>query len=357
MKQLYINSKLKAIVAFTTLTLFSVNAKAQCTPAPAANVGDTIVCSGSSAILVPFGGGPNYNWFATPSGTLLGTGSTFSTGAVTTNTTFYVAQYSTTDSASLNLPPYSSTYSGNSRGYYFTAPTTMTITGVRVPTDVGTGNYNVAILKFSATPPTYTTVTNTFTTMYLAQNQTGTTVVSVNIPVAYGDIIGVLGDRAGNNSYASGSPFNNIAFGSYTVTLKRLGMQFSLATTAPKDLWTENTGSISRVELYTNSMACLSPLTPVNVSVTVCTGIEELNADDFRVSPNPMIDQVNIKVGDEMAGTTYIELFDALGRSVIKETLTGKETKLNTSQLSQGIYIYKIYTANRIVKTDKLIKQ
>ncbi|MBL0096004.1 MAG: hypothetical protein IPP46_05515 [Bacteroidetes bacterium] len=75
----------------------------------------------------------------------------------------------------------------------------------------------------------------------------------MNIEVAPGDIIGVLGvrkDASGGdvNSYATSPATSDI--NGFPVTIQRLGMQFSLSTTSPQDLWTEAAGSISRVFLY-----------------------------------------------------------------------------------------------------------
>ncbi|MGZ4043868.1 MAG: T9SS type A sorting domain-containing protein [Bacteroidia bacterium] len=355
MKQFYMSSKkLQALVTFSLVALFNASSHAQCVPPPAPVAPGTIVCSGTSGSLSATGAGMTFNWFANSTGSLLATTPMYVTPTLTTSVTYYVAQYSTTTTGSLNIPSQTTTYSGNSRGYFFIAPTTMTITGVRVPND-NAGNYNVAIVKFPTVPPVYSAFTNTFTTLYLAQNQTGTTVVAVNIPVAYGDIIGVLGDRAGICSYASPAPFSNIAFGSYSVTLNRLGMQYPLATTAPQELWQEATGSIGRVELYSD-LACLSPLASVTATVSNCTGIEELYGDDFHVSPNPASNFLNLKVSNELAGTAYIELYDALGKTVIKQMISEKETQINTSDLIPGIYIYKVYTSKKVIKTSKLVK-
>src|SRR5690554_1806443 len=40
------------------------------------------------------------------------------------------------------LPNFGNTYTGNVRGYWFTAPAPFIITGVRVPADAGTGTQN-----------------------------------------------------------------------------------------------------------------------------------------------------------------------------------------------------------------------
>jgi hypothetical protein len=206
-------------------------------------------------------------WYANPfGGNAVGTGSTYVTPSLAGPTVYYTAQLAATATASLSMPAQTSIFNGSSRGYYFTAPTSFVITGVRVPTDASSGNSNIAIIKFigNVAPPLFPTLTNSLNILYLTQNNTsGTGTIAVNIPVYAGEVIGVLGDRAGANSYASAPSTQSL--GSSTVTLTRMGMQFPLATTSPTDIFSEAAGSLSRVELYT-SLGCLNSLTAYTVT-------------------------------------------------------------------------------------------
>ena len=148
----------------------------------------------------------------------------------------------------MQLPAQNTVFTGNVRGYWFTAPSCFSISGIEVPTDASSGLQNIAIVRLDSAPPVFSTVTNNFTVLYLTQNDTSSGIIPVNIPVQIGDVIGILGNRAGSNSYAT-SPYST-AIGSFPVTIARLGMQFSLSTTPPQDLWTELGGSISRVFMY-----------------------------------------------------------------------------------------------------------
>lgn len=170
------------------------------------------------------------------------------------------------------IPAQTSTFSGNVRGYYFTAPTCFTITGVRVPTDANSGNQSIAIVRLNAVPPLYSTTTNSFTVLYLTQNNTNTGILPVNIQVEQGDVIGILGQRATVCSYAPGPTTTTIA--GFPVTIARLGMQFSLTTTPPQDLWTEASGNISRVEMYYDS------------TITYTASASVLNASDVQFTSN-----------------------------------------------------------------------
>ena len=152
------------------------------------------------------------------------------------------------------MPAQTSTFSGNVRGYWFTAPTCFTITGADVPTDASSGNQSIAIVRFNnAAPPLYSATTNDFTTLFLVQDGSATGIFPMNIQVEAGDIIGVLGCR-GATIVSYSSTGNSTTIEDNAVTLNRLGMQFPLTTTVPQQLWTEAGGSIGRVNLYYDTL-------------------------------------------------------------------------------------------------------
>ncbi|MEO6255158.1 MAG: M36 family metallopeptidase, partial [Ferruginibacter sp.] len=162
------------------------------------------------------------------------------------------------------------TFGGSARGYFFTAPTAFTMTALRVPTDASAGNQHIAVVRFNGAtpPPAFPTTTNAFTTLFLTQNNVTAGNIPVNIPIAAGDVIGILGTRGADiNSYSL--PPNVTTIAGFPVTLTRMGMQFPLATTAPQQLWTE-AASISRIFFdYTTGTAggCSGP--PSTFTITV----------------------------------------------------------------------------------------
>ena len=146
------------------------------------------------------------------------------------------------------LPPQASTFASNVRGYWFTSPTCFTITGLEVPTDASGGLQNIAVVRMDTLVPLYPTLTNNFSLLFLTQNDPTTGIIPVNIQVGVGDIIGILGNRDDNNSYAP-APYTSSING-IPVTLSRLGMQYNLSSTSPQDLWTETAANLSRVWMY-----------------------------------------------------------------------------------------------------------
>ncbi|RYM33813.1 T9SS type A sorting domain-containing protein [Brumimicrobium glaciale] len=163
----------------------------------------------------------------------------------------------TTAQTMMPLPNFGNTYSGSVRGYWFTAPTSFIITGVRVPADAGPGTQNIHIMKINdATPVTYATSSTNFTTLSYIQGAPNNVIQSVNILVNQGDIIGILGQAGTSNSYSvTGGPYPSTILGQ-SLTLNRLIYQGNItAGPAPNYSWEPGSGAISRVEMYYTSPA------------------------------------------------------------------------------------------------------
>ncbi|WP_235290869.1 hypothetical protein [Portibacter lacus] len=132
------------------------------------------------------------------------------------------------------LPPQSSTYTGQTRGYWFTAPSDFEITSIGVPTDASTDNQSVAIITLNVPPPDFSLSTLDYTVEFLAQDVPGVAPISVNVPITAGTMVGILGSRGANsiNSYGTPSPYNTTLLGN-PVSLSRLLMQNDLQTVFP----------------------------------------------------------------------------------------------------------------------------
>src|SRR5690606_2586351 len=166
------------------------------------------------------------------------------------------------------LPSFGSVYTGNVRGYWFTAPTSFIITGLRVPVDAGTGTQNIHVFKINdPTPVLFSATSSNFTTLAYIQGATNNVVQNVNIVVNAGDIIGVLGQAGTANSYSvTGGPFASTILGQ-PVTLNRLIYQGTITGgPAPNYSWESGTGAISRVELYYTALTSCSGLPTAGVA-------------------------------------------------------------------------------------------
>jgi hypothetical protein len=81
------------------------------------------------------------------------------------------------------------------------------------------------------------------------------------------------------------------------------------------------------------------------------SSLNVIKNNDLSIFPNPTSHSITIKGETNM--NQYFQIFDQMGREVIKGKLTGTETEVNLSSLSKGIYTLKIegnYKPAQIVK-------
>lgn len=165
------------------------------------------------------------------------------------------------------MPPQSSTFTGNTRGYFFQALSSFTITGVKVLNADGNANalQNYAIVKFNTgAPPTFSATTNDFTQMALGFDQASGVFQAVSVSVTVGDFIGIYGNTvaatgatSGLNSYGNNTA--DVMIDGMATHLTRSGMQFHLGATTSgagmHDVWQEPTSTnITRIEFTTDAV-------------------------------------------------------------------------------------------------------
>ena len=104
-----------------------------------------------------------------------------------------------------------------------------------------------------------------------------------------------------------------------------------------------------------NAAACVASST-VMITVNACTGINESIASLISVYPNPNNGVVNINLTAELAKNASLEVYDALGKLVVKHVLANELNTINMSNLDNGIYTFKVLNNTNTVKIGKLIK-
>ncbi len=138
------------------------------------------------------------------------------------------------------------------RGYFFQAPTTMTIYGLRVPTAAGTAVQNVQVVRFNNGPPAnYPTGTSNFVTLAYHNQVPGAGWIPVSISVQAGQTIGVIGARGTttmSNSYGATNTYSSTIFGQST-TLYRLIATNNLSVAQATTLYGHTQNPYGRIEL------------------------------------------------------------------------------------------------------------
>lgn len=86
------------------------------------------------------------------------------------------------------------------------------------------------------------------------------------------------------------------------------------------------------------------------------TGLTDGNPTELRLSPNPVLDELAIKV-DPRINPSRIEVMDAQGRSIISlQTARYGPTTINTEQWNSGLYLVRVFHEEGVV-AQRFIKR
>ena len=116
----------------------------------------------------------------------------------------------------------------------------------------------------------------------------------------------------------------------------------------------DNNGFITKEKLQTSSSPGVLYVTNENKfyyeQSTTSTGIYENSNSFFSLFPNPASDQITIETNEYLMGNEFA-IYNSIGKSVRKGSITTKETIVNLNDLASGIYILSIN--NQIYKVIK----
>ena len=77
----------------------------------------------------------------------------------------------------------------------------------------------------------------------------------------------------------------------------------------------------------------------------------------INLYPNPTTEQIHLSISD-MSGANYqLILTDILGQEVYTSSVTQSESTHDISNLSPGMYTWRLMSDNSIIKTGKIVKQ
>ena len=196
----------------------------------------------------------------------------------------------------------------------------------------------------------------------------GSAVVSPTVNTTYtitgANLAGCTSTAVCNVAVVPGTPISATA----NPTLICVGESAVLSASTTATTYTWSTGATSSsisvsptgntvysVSSY-GTNGCLN-LGNVTVLVNPCTSIDELTSSFISVYPNPHTGSVNLVLPAELAQHALIEMYDALGKLMLKHELTHELNTINMTDLPNGLYTYKVINQSQVVKVGKLVKQ
>lgn len=342
----------EACNSITACASFTVNVTSPAT-APSGITGNTAICQNTTTTLTATGGNANTKWFTgSCGGTQVGTGATYTTNTLNAATPFFAA----------NEDCNGITACANITVNIENAPVAPSaIAGDNLLCENETATYSVineAGVIYNWTVPagwagssttneiTVTANNTTGTISVTAENNCGISTASdltiaVNaLPTVTLDAFGINcttdadftltgGSPAGGNYFIDGTPATtfdpSIGAGTYTVTYE-----------------------------YTDGNNCVATATQ-DIAVDICSGIENINAENILLFPNPTTNELFIKLNK---GTYNVTLFDAVGKQLNNYhwQLNNTTTKnINTSHFSNGVYYINLKAENGTATNFKFI--
>jgi len=92
-------------------------------------------------------------------------------------------------------------------------------------------------------------------------------------------------------------------------------------------------------------------------SVANCSGLVQNSLNlGMSVYPNPNSGEFNISL-NSISETTSFEMYNLIGELVLTQKANPISTKINISQLPEGIYIVKVKENSTVIATSKIIKE
>ena len=317
---------------------------------PLSVTGNTMTpCHSGSTIFSVSGGGCGYRWYSDSLYTnKIGWEDSLVTPTLYNDSIFYVRSMCPSTAAidSLTpLPAHVGIYSGNVRGYYFTAPCDIIITGLYVPKEASSGSSNVEVLLFDndTPPPLYNGTTNAFKSLGYFSHYSLSDTIPVCFYVDSGEVVGIYGNRANVNSYAD-SPYQSMINGIPT-TFTRSGMQLPLGSNQMQNVFMEAIGSIARIFFtYTvdmdTSVAQTNFVVPqsynINYTPSICQGDSIFLEGSFQTTAGNYVDTLQSVYGCDSIISSLLSVNSLPTISGTLNICIGSTTQLTGSAPTAG---------------------
>jgi hypothetical protein len=297
----------------------------------------------ASYTLTAAGSGGNLTWYdLSTGGTILGTGTSYTTPVLTNTTTYYVEE--------------STTYPGtiSSTGQIYHSGSTSYNTG----TINGGDDFDVLSPCTLKTVKVYTNTAGTREIQLLNNSGAVINSLSVNVPVDSA-VITLNFPLAVGTGYrlTTNATVNNTNFGNNSPVLQRSSGGVTYPYTingliSVTNGWTGTTTTSAAFyyfydwKIQTPAQVCTSPRVPVTAVVTGVTGIAESSVQGVAiVYPNPATDNLTVRLNESINGKVNVMIVDLAGRMVAERSFNSNDKiEMNVSNLAKGAYIVKVST-------------
>ena len=125
---------------------------------------------------------------------------------------------------------------------------------------------------YGGAPPAYPEPQISSTQIFSQSNVVANTMISCNIQINAGEIIGVYGARGGNCTNSYGVANHVTSINGILSRLQRSGMQSCPANGPMANIWSEVNYKIGRIIMYTNCCNTAPNISVSSTSVTICQG-------------------------------------------------------------------------------------
>jgi hypothetical protein len=95
-----------------------------------------------------------------------------------------------------------------------------------------------------------------------------------------------------------------------------------------------------------------------DVSLTPCTGIEQLNnIEAITIYPNPAKEYFGLRISDFGLNKKYeLKIIDILGKEILKSAINNPQSEINIKSFQKGIYFVEINNGKTVYR-KKLVKE
>ncbi len=296
-------------------------------------------CNPHSLTLSANAGSGQLDWYdAVTDGTLLHTGSTYTTPILTTTTTYYVENKMTTTSqyvGKLDNTGAGGNYNNASNVHYeiFNCYSPVTLISVGVYAQ-GAADRTIVLRDSSLTVLQSLTVTI----------PDGASRVTLNFPIPVGYSYQLA---------CTGTPNlfrNNSNSGVYPYLLP--GFIKITESSASKPPYNSNGNYYYFYNWEVKQPECSSPRVPVVATINDCSGIADINQNPtLNIYPNPAHDLLFVEFSSKIAETYSIAIHDVLGKTLLTNNLDAvngfNKFKISLSDFVPGVYFISLKANNQ----------